>query len=238
MIGSGYCGLSCALELARAGARVAALDSGALGAGASTRNGGMVGGAVKLDWQDLARRYGRERAAALVDGARASFEHPRGPDRARAAGRRLRALRPLPSSPATRGSSAGSSARSRRWASGPRASAWCRASASARRSARTSTTAASRSSRRAGCIRRASIAACAQAARAAGAAAARPCRRAPDRARQRGRLRPRDRARAAPGRRGGGRHQRLYRTAHARPAAPGRSRSRATSSRPRSCRSS
>jgi glycine/D-amino acid oxidase-like deaminating enzyme len=75
VIGTGYCGLSCALELARAGTRVAALDAGALGAGASTRNGGMVGGAVKLDWQDLAKRFGRARAEALEGGARASFEH-------------------------------------------------------------------------------------------------------------------------------------------------------------------
>lgn len=75
IIGSGYCGLSCALELARAGTRVVALDQHALGSGASTRNGGMVGGAVKLDWQDLERRVGRERAAALMEGAAASFEH-------------------------------------------------------------------------------------------------------------------------------------------------------------------
>ena len=75
VIGTGYCGLSCALELARAGTDVAALDAGALGAGASTRNGGMVGGAVKLDWQDLARRFGRARAAALLAGARASADH-------------------------------------------------------------------------------------------------------------------------------------------------------------------
>ena len=74
VIGSGYCGLCAALELARAGARVAVLDQGALGSGASTRNGGMVGGAVKLDWQGLAKRYGPSRAAELVDGARASFE--------------------------------------------------------------------------------------------------------------------------------------------------------------------
>ena len=63
-----------ALELARAGVRVAVLDAGPLGGGASSRNGGMVGGAVKLDWQDLARRVGPGRAAALLDGARASFE--------------------------------------------------------------------------------------------------------------------------------------------------------------------
>ena len=75
VIGSGYCGLAAALELARAGVRVAVFDTGALGQGASSRNGGMVGGAVKLDWSHLAARYGESKAAALLDGARASFEH-------------------------------------------------------------------------------------------------------------------------------------------------------------------
>jgi gamma-glutamylputrescine oxidase len=75
VVGSGYCGLSAALTLARAGVRVAVLEAGALGEGASSRNGGMVGGAVKLDWSHLAGRFGVARAAALIEGARASFEH-------------------------------------------------------------------------------------------------------------------------------------------------------------------
>ncbi len=74
VIGSGYCGLAAALELARAGVRVAVLDAGPLGGGASSRNGGMVGGTVKLDWHDLATRVGPRRAEALLDGAWASFE--------------------------------------------------------------------------------------------------------------------------------------------------------------------
>jgi glycine/D-amino acid oxidase-like deaminating enzyme len=75
VIGGGYCGLCAALELARAGARVAVLEIGAFGEGASSRNGGMVGGALKLDRSRLAARYGAPMAAALLDGARASFEH-------------------------------------------------------------------------------------------------------------------------------------------------------------------
>ena len=75
VIGSGYCGLSVALELARGGMRVAVLEGGALGQGASSRNGGMVGGAIKLDWSHLAARYGEATAARLLDGARASFHH-------------------------------------------------------------------------------------------------------------------------------------------------------------------
>lgn len=75
VIGSGYCGLAAALELARAGVCVAVLEAGPLGDGASSRNGGMVGGAVKLDWSHLESRFGKATAAALLDGARASFDH-------------------------------------------------------------------------------------------------------------------------------------------------------------------
>jgi glycine/D-amino acid oxidase-like deaminating enzyme len=75
VVGSGYCGLSAALTLARGGAGVVVLEAGALGQGASSRNGGMVGGAVKLDWSHLAGRLGAAQAAALIEGARASFEH-------------------------------------------------------------------------------------------------------------------------------------------------------------------
>jgi glycine/D-amino acid oxidase-like deaminating enzyme len=74
IVGSGYCGLAAALELARAGVQVAVLEAGRLGEGASTRNGGMVGGAIKPDWLGLTQRFGEARAAELRDGARASFE--------------------------------------------------------------------------------------------------------------------------------------------------------------------
>lgn len=72
IVGGGYCGLSAALELRRHGASVAVLEAEPIGLGASSKNGGMVSGSLKLTEAELARAFGSERAAALVaDGARA-----------------------------------------------------------------------------------------------------------------------------------------------------------------------
>ena len=75
IIGGGYCGLSAAVELARAGTKVAVLDSGQIGIGASTRNGGLVSGAVKLEWTGFERRFGKDTARRLIEETRRSFEH-------------------------------------------------------------------------------------------------------------------------------------------------------------------
>ena len=48
VVGSGYCGLSAAAELARNGVDVTVVDAEELGAGASTRSGGMVSSGQKL----------------------------------------------------------------------------------------------------------------------------------------------------------------------------------------------
>ncbi|MGF7161938.1 glycine/D-amino acid oxidase-like deaminating enzyme [Rhodoligotrophos appendicifer] len=60
IIGGGYTGLSCAHELACAGAgRVILLEAGEPGWGASGRNGGFSCiGAAKLPWSTMIRRYG------------------------------------------------------------------------------------------------------------------------------------------------------------------------------------
>ena len=74
VVGSGYCGVAAALELARRGRSVAVLERGAIGAGASTRNGGMVLPELKHGPRTLAARYGTlgERMHAAVEDA---FDH-------------------------------------------------------------------------------------------------------------------------------------------------------------------
>ena len=60
VIGGGYTGVSCALTLARAGARVTLLEAETLGWGASTRNGGIVHPGYKWGPSELRARYGDE----------------------------------------------------------------------------------------------------------------------------------------------------------------------------------
>src|SRR5262245_31833709 len=48
IVGGGYAGLSCAIELANAGVEACVLEAAELGAGASTRSGGGVSGGVNI----------------------------------------------------------------------------------------------------------------------------------------------------------------------------------------------
>ncbi len=73
VVGGGYCGLNAALELARRGASVAVLEAERIGFGASSRNGGMVSGGIKLASMNLAQSLGQERADALVGEAMSSL---------------------------------------------------------------------------------------------------------------------------------------------------------------------
>ena len=69
IVGAGYTGLSAALSAVRRGARVAVLDAGEPGWGASGRNGGQVIAGLKIDPDELAERFGRARAERLADAA-------------------------------------------------------------------------------------------------------------------------------------------------------------------------
>ncbi|MCC6472055.1 MAG: FAD-binding oxidoreductase [Alphaproteobacteria bacterium] len=73
IVGGGYCGLSAALELRRHGVEVLVLEAERIGFGASSRNGGMVSGGLKLASGDLARKFGAEKAAGVLEEAAGSL---------------------------------------------------------------------------------------------------------------------------------------------------------------------
>lgn len=69
IVGGGYSGLSCALELARNGTDCAVLDSKRIGQGASSRNGGLVSGGLKHAQAGLIKDVGKDRATRLLEEA-------------------------------------------------------------------------------------------------------------------------------------------------------------------------
>src|SRR6266704_1646864 len=66
IVGSGYTGLTAAIELARGGRHVVVLDAEDAGWGCSSRNGGQVSTSIKPGFDDLAPLHGEERAFAMV----------------------------------------------------------------------------------------------------------------------------------------------------------------------------
>jgi glycine/D-amino acid oxidase-like deaminating enzyme len=73
VVGGGYAGLSAALTLGRLGHRAVVLDAERIGWGASSRNGGMVSGGLKVAGDNLARAFGAEEARRIALAAAASF---------------------------------------------------------------------------------------------------------------------------------------------------------------------
>ena len=73
IVGAGYTGLSAALTLSKAGKSVIVLDSEAIGYGASTRNGGMLGSGHKVSTDQATREYGSEIATQIHKEANASL---------------------------------------------------------------------------------------------------------------------------------------------------------------------
>jgi len=74
VIGSGYTGLQCALQTARAGRTTTVIDAEDLGWGCSTRNGGQISGEIKPGYDELTRRYSEREARALIGEARGALE--------------------------------------------------------------------------------------------------------------------------------------------------------------------
>lgn len=66
IVGSGYTGLSAALQTARAGRHTVVVDAEAAGWGCSTRNGGQISTSVKPSFAELSARHGPERAFMIL----------------------------------------------------------------------------------------------------------------------------------------------------------------------------
>lgn len=66
IVGAGHTGLSAARTVAKRGVSVCVLDQNAPGSGASSRNGGMVGGGHRQGLQKLEKLFGRPIAVAML----------------------------------------------------------------------------------------------------------------------------------------------------------------------------
>jgi glycine/D-amino acid oxidase-like deaminating enzyme len=74
VVGSGYTGLHAALQTARGGRETLVLDAEDAGWGCSTRNGGQISTSIKPGYALLAKRYGDERARAILMEGRQSLD--------------------------------------------------------------------------------------------------------------------------------------------------------------------
>ena len=77
VVGAGYTGLSAAIAAHDSGARVAVVEAGIPGEGASSRNGGMVGAHPRLSRDKLAAAFGTEVADALLEEAAPALDWAR-----------------------------------------------------------------------------------------------------------------------------------------------------------------
>jgi len=67
VVGAGLTGASAARTLAKSGSKVLVLDSERLGYGASSRNGGMIGGGYRLSFAEMVEKYGNDTAFSLLN---------------------------------------------------------------------------------------------------------------------------------------------------------------------------
>ncbi|HSN31366.1 MAG TPA: FAD-binding oxidoreductase, partial [Ideonella sp.] len=78
VVGAGFFGLYCALELARAGRSVVVLEASRVGWGASGRNGGQMIIGFPCGMQRLKGAMGQERAKRMFDASREAVADIRG----------------------------------------------------------------------------------------------------------------------------------------------------------------
>lgn len=75
IVGAGYAGLTAGMTLARAGRSVAVFDKQHPGEGASSRNGGITSGNIRLDHATLVRKFGDDRANAITLEGKEARQH-------------------------------------------------------------------------------------------------------------------------------------------------------------------
>jgi glycine/D-amino acid oxidase-like deaminating enzyme len=66
VIGAGYTGLSAALQTSRGGRHTVVVDADDVGWGCSTKNGGQISTSIKPTYEELASKYGAERAFKIL----------------------------------------------------------------------------------------------------------------------------------------------------------------------------
>jgi len=74
ILGSGYTGLSAAIQTTRHHLQTVVLDAEDAGWGCSTRNGGQVGTGIKASYPELCRQFGDDEATALIETGRRSAQ--------------------------------------------------------------------------------------------------------------------------------------------------------------------
>lgn len=77
IVGSGYTGLTAALYLATSGRQVVVLDREAIGFGASTRNGGIASGNLRLGVSQAKQQFGEDKARQFFNEGVAARNHLR-----------------------------------------------------------------------------------------------------------------------------------------------------------------
>jgi glycine/D-amino acid oxidase-like deaminating enzyme len=66
IIGAGYTGLSAALQTARGGRHTVVIDAENAGSGCSTKNGGQISTSIKLSYEELSSKYGKQKAFDIL----------------------------------------------------------------------------------------------------------------------------------------------------------------------------
>lgn len=75
IVGAGYTGLTAGMTLARAGRSVVIYDRQHPGEGASSRNGGITSGNIRLDHATLTKKFGQNRADAITMEGKDARQH-------------------------------------------------------------------------------------------------------------------------------------------------------------------